>query len=106
MNQQFQRIERLPPYVFNIIGELKQQARARGEDVDVAFDRRREEGLGRIGDGVRRRLETRADDPDQRQYRDQRIENHQDSSGPFLPRRRLGDGIAAHRCFTLFRAFT
>jgi alanine-synthesizing transaminase len=29
----FQRIERLPPYVFNIIGELKQQARAAGEDV-------------------------------------------------------------------------
>ncbi|MEE4660330.1 MAG: alanine transaminase [Halieaceae bacterium] len=33
MEQQFQRIERLPPYVFNIIGELKQQARAAGEDV-------------------------------------------------------------------------
>ena len=33
MNQQFQRIERLPPYVFNIIGELKQAARARGEDI-------------------------------------------------------------------------
>ena len=29
MNQQFQRIERLPPYVFNIIGELKQVARVR-----------------------------------------------------------------------------
>jgi alanine-synthesizing transaminase len=29
----FQRIERLPPYVFNIIGELKQEARARGEDI-------------------------------------------------------------------------
>ncbi len=28
MNQQFQRIERLPPNVFNIIGELKQAARA------------------------------------------------------------------------------
>jgi alanine-synthesizing transaminase len=33
VEQQFQRIERLPPYVFNIIGELKQQARAAGEDV-------------------------------------------------------------------------
>lgn len=33
MNQTFQRIERLPPYVFNIIGELKQSARARGEDI-------------------------------------------------------------------------
>ncbi len=33
MDEQFQRIERLPPYVFNIIGELKQQARARGEDI-------------------------------------------------------------------------
>jgi alanine-synthesizing transaminase len=33
MQQDFQRIQRLPPYVFNIIGELKQQARARGEDI-------------------------------------------------------------------------
>ncbi len=33
MQEQFRRIERLPPYVFNIIGELKQQARARGEDI-------------------------------------------------------------------------
>ena len=33
MNQQFQRIDRLPPYVFNIIGGLKQAARARGEDI-------------------------------------------------------------------------
>ena len=33
MDTQFQRIERLPPYVFNIIGELKQAARARGEDI-------------------------------------------------------------------------
>ena len=33
MNETFQRIERLPPYVFNIIGELKQAARARGEDI-------------------------------------------------------------------------
>lgn len=33
MQDHFQRIERLPPYVFNIIGELKQQARARGEDI-------------------------------------------------------------------------
>ena len=33
MQEDFQRIDRLPPYVFNIIGDLKQQARARGEDV-------------------------------------------------------------------------
>ena len=33
MREEFQRIERLPPYVFNIIGDLKQRARARGEDV-------------------------------------------------------------------------
>lgn len=33
MQQEFRRIQRLPPYVFNIIGELKQQARARGEDI-------------------------------------------------------------------------
>ena len=29
----FQRIRRLPPYVFNIVGELKKAARARGEDI-------------------------------------------------------------------------
>lgn len=33
MQTEFGRIQRLPPYVFNIIGELKQQARARGEDI-------------------------------------------------------------------------
>lgn len=33
MEDHFQRIERLPPYVFNIIGDLKQQARAAGEDI-------------------------------------------------------------------------
>ncbi len=33
MHEEFKRIQRLPPYVFNIIGELKQEARAAGEDV-------------------------------------------------------------------------
>lgn len=33
MPKDFQRIQRLPPYVFNIIGDLKQQARAAGEDI-------------------------------------------------------------------------
>ena len=33
MNKHFPRIERLPPYVFNVIGELKMAARARGEDI-------------------------------------------------------------------------
>ncbi len=33
MQTEFPRIERLPPYVFNIVGELKQAARARGEDI-------------------------------------------------------------------------
>lgn len=33
MDAQFQRIRRLPPYVFNIVGELKKAARARGEDI-------------------------------------------------------------------------
>ena len=33
MDDQFQRIERLPPYVFSVIGDLKQKARAEGEDV-------------------------------------------------------------------------
>jgi alanine-synthesizing transaminase len=30
---EFARINRLPPYVFTIIGDLRQQARARGEDI-------------------------------------------------------------------------
>ena len=30
---QFPRIERLPPYVFNITAELKMAARRRGEDI-------------------------------------------------------------------------
>lgn len=33
MNDDFRRIKRLPPYVFNIVNDLKQQARARGEDI-------------------------------------------------------------------------
>ncbi|NQY92059.1 MAG: alanine transaminase [Deltaproteobacteria bacterium] len=33
MNYDFKRIERLPPYVFNAVGELKAQARSRGEDI-------------------------------------------------------------------------
>jgi alanine-synthesizing transaminase len=33
MNTQFPRIERLPPYVFNTVGELKMAARRRGEDI-------------------------------------------------------------------------
>ena len=30
---EFHRIKRLPPYVFNIVNELKAEARARGEDI-------------------------------------------------------------------------
>jgi len=33
MNNEFQRIKRLPPYVFQIVNDLKAQARARGEDI-------------------------------------------------------------------------
>ena len=33
MNEDFPRINRLPPYVFNIVNDLKAQARARGEDI-------------------------------------------------------------------------
>ncbi|RKZ92422.1 MAG: alanine transaminase [Candidatus Parabeggiatoa sp. nov. 1] len=33
MKEEFSRIKRLPPYVFNIVGELKMQARAQGEDI-------------------------------------------------------------------------
>ena len=31
--REFARIDRLPPYVFNITGELKMKARRRGEDI-------------------------------------------------------------------------
>ena len=33
MKAEFQRIERLPPYVFTIVNQLKAEARARGEDI-------------------------------------------------------------------------
>ncbi|MGB2474970.1 MAG: alanine transaminase [Litorivicinaceae bacterium] len=33
MDTRFPRIERLPPYVFNVIGEMRQKARVAGEDV-------------------------------------------------------------------------
>ncbi len=33
LNTDFPRIKLLPPYVFNIVGELKAKARARGEDI-------------------------------------------------------------------------
>lgn len=33
MNTNFPRIQRLPPYVFNIIGDLKKAARAAGDDI-------------------------------------------------------------------------
>ena len=33
MLEQFQRIRRLPPYVFSVVNELKASARARGEDI-------------------------------------------------------------------------
>ena len=33
MLEEFTRIKRLPPYVFNIVNELKAAARARGEDI-------------------------------------------------------------------------
>jgi alanine-synthesizing transaminase len=33
LNDDFPRIKRLPPYVFNIVNDLKAQARARGEDI-------------------------------------------------------------------------
>jgi alanine-synthesizing transaminase len=31
--EEFSRIKRLPPYVFNVTGELKLAARRRGEDI-------------------------------------------------------------------------
>ena len=33
LNEEFPRINRLPPYVFNIVNELKMEARRRGEDI-------------------------------------------------------------------------
>ncbi|HEY7841410.1 MAG TPA: alanine transaminase, partial [Gammaproteobacteria bacterium] len=33
MNSEFPRIQRLPPYVFNIVNDLKMEERRRGEDI-------------------------------------------------------------------------
>ena len=33
MQEEFQRISRLPPYTFNVVADLKKAARARGEDI-------------------------------------------------------------------------
>jgi len=33
LNHEFRQIKRLPPYVFNIVNQLKAEARARGEDI-------------------------------------------------------------------------
>ena len=33
MEQEFHRIKRLPPYVFNEVNEMKAKARAAGEDI-------------------------------------------------------------------------
>jgi alanine-synthesizing transaminase len=33
MKREFHRIQRLPPYVFNVVNDLKHQARKRGEDI-------------------------------------------------------------------------
>ncbi|MCK5498086.1 MAG: aminotransferase class I/II-fold pyridoxal phosphate-dependent enzyme, partial [Gammaproteobacteria bacterium] len=33
LNEEFSRIQRLPPYVFNIVNDLKTEARHRGEDI-------------------------------------------------------------------------
>lgn len=47
----FPRIKRLPPYVFNVVGDLKLEARRRGEDIVIAPDgprgprRRAKEGV-------------------------------------------------------------
>ncbi len=40
MNNDFPRIKRLPPYVFNITNELKMAARHRGEDIIDLRDRK------------------------------------------------------------------
>ena len=38
MDNKFQRIESLPPYVFNVIADLRQQARRKGKDIiDLAM---------------------------------------------------------------------
>jgi len=33
IHMDFPRIKRLPPYVFNVVGDLKQKARRAGEDI-------------------------------------------------------------------------
>ena len=42
--EEFSRIKRLPPYVFNVTGELKLAARRRGEDI-IGFSMGNQDGL-------------------------------------------------------------
>jgi len=47
LNKEFSRIQRLPPYVFNIVNDLKMEARQRGDEIVVA-----ETPIGNIGMSV------------------------------------------------------
>ena len=63
--EEFPRIKRLPPYVFNVTGELKLAARRRAsegglDDDDVVLARER--GRGVRGDDARRGFTRRGDE--------------------------------------------
>ena len=50
--EEFPRIKRLPPYVFNVTGELKLAARRRGEDViDFSMGTQGSPAILMFGDG-------------------------------------------------------
>jgi hypothetical protein len=92
------------------LDEFRRLARARREQIAIAFERRREQDFGRIGDRVVRRLERGKHDPDQRDHGDDGIEHHQRAGETARAGRGFDDGMGcvgkAHRLFTRFSAFT
>ena len=90
--------------------ELGRLPGTHGKEVDVAFQRRLEQNLGRIGDGVLRRFEGRGADPKKRRNRYERVEDDERPSDRLGPRRGFDDGMGggcgAHRFFTRLSAFT
>ena len=87
---------------------LRADARAGGEEVDVADQRGLREHLRRVGDGILRRAEAGHQDPHQRDQRDQRVADHDDAGEGLGARRRVQRTVHCvfHRCFTRSRKRT
>ena len=56
LNEEFSRIQRLPPYVFNIVNDLKMEARHRGEDIRDLYSEIEVVVRGEPGEGLDRFL--------------------------------------------------